>query len=30
MVEVTGAEGIGIEALEGQDFRYILMQIHKS
>jgi hypothetical protein len=30
MAKITGAEGIGIEGLEGQDSRYILMQIHKS
>jgi hypothetical protein len=30
MVEITGTEGIGTEALEGLDFQYILMQIHKN
>jgi hypothetical protein len=29
MAEITGTKGIGTEALEGLDFRYILMQIHK-
>jgi hypothetical protein len=30
MAKIIGEEEIGREALEGQDFRYILMQIHKS
>jgi hypothetical protein len=27
---ITGENGIGIEGLEDQDSRYILMQIHNS
>jgi hypothetical protein len=30
MAEITGVGGIGIEVLEGQGSRYILMQILKS
>jgi hypothetical protein len=30
MAKITEEEEIGIGALEGQGFQYILMQIHKS